>query len=389
MTKGRDTRILEATRGDDDKGLGLSIHQHATWRLESADEGARYAKATAPSSFYTRWGNPTVRRLEDALATLENAQAALATGSGMGAISTALLHYAREDGQRIVTQTNLYSATQELLTGLLADYGVDTVTEDAQDTDAFQDAITPETSAVYLETPSNPLLRVADIQAISQHAHEHDVPVLVDNTFASPVNQTPLDHGADVVLHSATKALGGHSDVTGGALVSDEATIEALWGTYKKLGPTLAPHDAFLVHRGLKTLGLRVERQNENANRLASFLDDHARVQAVHHPSLEHHPGHETATRQMTGYGGILSFEVEGGLEAGKRLLEATDVCLLGVSLGGTETLIQHPASMTHAPLSTHEREQAGIRDGLIRVSCGVENPEDLVQDLSSALEEA
>lgn len=387
MTRGRDTRILEATRSDEDaEGLGLSIEQHATWKLDSAEQGAAYSQADAPTEFYSRWGNPTVRRLEDAVATLEGAQAGLATGSGMGAIATALLHLGRERGKRIVAQSSLYSATQELMTRLMADYGVETVQVETTDTDGLRDAITPETSLVYLETPSNPLLSIADVEAISEAASAHEVPVLVDNTFASPVNQRPLELGADLVLHSATKALGGHSDVTGGVLVGEEATVAEAWKTYKMLGPTLAPNDAFLIHRGLKTLGLRVARQNENAEHLAAFLDEHPKVETVYHPSLAEHPAHDVAKRQMEGFGGILSFEVAGSVEAGRRVLEATEVCLLGVSLGGVETLIQHPASMTHAPLSAEERREAGIADGLIRLSCGIENPEDLRADLEQAL---
>lgn len=387
MSRRRDTRILEATRSDAEaEGLGLSIEQHATWSLESADEGAAYSQATAPTEFYSRWGNPTVRRLEDAIAELEGGEAALAAGSGMGAIATALLHFGRERGKRILAQSSLYSATQELMRRLMGDYGVETLQLSAGDTEAFREELTEETSLVYLETPSNPLLSIADIEAISEAAHEHGVPVLVDNTFASPVNQRPLELGADVVLHSATKALGGHSDVVGGLLVADEETVAECWTTYKMLGPTLGPNDAFLVHRGLKTLGLRIERQNENARTLARLLAEHPRVEAVYHPSLKDHPGHEVAARQMDGFGGILSFEVAGGLEAGRRVLEATEVCLLGVSLGGVETLIQHPATMTHAPLSAEERRAAGISDGLIRLSCGIEDPEDLKADLEAAL---
>jgi methionine-gamma-lyase len=390
VSRGEDTRILEATRGDEDaEGLGLSVEQHATWSLEDAQQGADLSQATAPTEFYARWGNPTVRRLEDAVADLEGGEAALAAGSGMGAIATVLIDVARRGEGPIVAQSNLYSATQELMTRVLDDYGVDTVRVPGGDTDGFAEHITDDTPLVYLETPSNPLLNVADVEAVSELAAEHDVPVVVDNTFASPVNQTPLDLGADVVVHSATKSLGGHSDVTGGLVVADGDRIEQLWTTYKMLGPTLGPQDAFLIHRGLKTLGLRVRRQNMNARRLATVLDEHEAVEQVHHPSLPDHPGHEVAKRQMDGFGGILSFEVAGGVEAGRRVLEATEVCLLGVSLGGVETLVQHPASMTHAPLSDEERREAGISDGLIRVSCGVEDPRDLEDDLRQALEAA
>jgi methionine-gamma-lyase len=303
----------------------------------------------------------------------------------MGAIATALIDQARE-GERIVAQNSLYSATQEMMARLLPDYGVETTFLPGTDVDRFADEITEDTSLVYLETPSNPLLQVADVEAISDIAHEKGVPVFVDNTFASPVNQRPLELGADVVLHSGTKFLAGHSDVTAGGIVADGDTIESMWTTYKMLGPSLAPNDAFLVHRGMKTLHLRVRQQNRNARRLAAFLDQHPKVAEVYHPSLKTHEGHEVAARQMDDFGAILSFEVDGGVEAGRRALEATEVCTLGVSLGGVETLVQHPASMTHAPLSEAERREAGIADGLIRVSVGIEDPEDLQADLGEAL---
>jgi methionine-gamma-lyase len=289
----------------------------------------------------------------------------------------------------IVAQNSLYSATQEMMSRLLPDYGVETTFVPGPDVEAFDEAIGSDTSLVYLETPSNPLLQIADIEAISDIAEDVGVPVFVDNTFASPVNQNPLELGADVVLHSGTKFLAGHSDVTAGAIVADEDAIESMWTTYKMLGPSLAPNDAFLVHRGMKTLHLRVQQQNRNARQLAAFLDDHEAVREVYHPSLETHEGHEVAARQMDGFGAILSFEVDGDVETGRRVLESTEVATLGVSLGGVETLIQHPASMTHAPLSEEERREAGIADGLIRVSVGAEDGDDLVADLDQALTRA
>jgi methionine-gamma-lyase len=383
------TRFLEATQAEaDHAGLGLSIEQSATWSLASAEQGAEFAQASRPEDFYSRWGNPTVARLQEAIADVEGGEAALATSSGMGAIATALIDQARE-GEGIVAQNSLYSATQEMMSRLLPDYGVETTFVPGPDVEAFDEAIGSDTSLVYLETPSNPLLQIADIEAISDIAEDVGVPVFVDNTFASPVNQNPLELGADVVLHSGTKFLAGHSDVTAGAIVADEDAIESMWTTYKMLGPSLAPNDAFLVHRGMKTLHLRVQQQNRNARQLAAFLDDHEAVREVYHPSLETHEGHEVAARQMDGFGAILSFEVDGDVETGRRVLESTEVATLGVSLGGVETLIQHPASMTHAPLSEEERREAGIADGLIRVSVGAEDGDDLVADLDQALTRA
>lgn len=383
----RETRVLDATRSEDpDQGLGLPIEQSATWGLETAAEGAELSRATAPTRFYSRWGNPTVRRVETAVAQLEGAEAALATASGMGAIASALFHVARST-EHVVAQRSLYTATTEIMGRFYDDLGLSTTFVPGTDTDAFQEVITPETGLVYLETPSNPLLEISDIQAISEIAQDQDVPVFVDNTFASPLNQRPLELGATLSLHSATKYLSGHSDVTGGVLCGPEAWVEDIWSTYKLLGPSLAPHDAFLIHRGLKTLALRIERHNENALALAERLAEHPTIERVYHPGLKDHPGHDVAAAQMDGFGGMLSFEVTGGREAGRTVMESVEVCTLGVSLGGVETLIQHPASMTHAPLTAEELEAAGIPQGLIRLSVGVEHAEDLWEDLSTALD--
>ena len=381
-----DTRALAATQGDrGHHGLGLSIEQHATWGLKDAEQGAAFSEAVAPPAFYSRWGNPTVRRVEEAVARLEGAEAALATASGMGAISTALIHLSRTR-KHIVAQRSLYAGTAELLGRVLPEFGVTTELVEGPDTDGFIERITPETAFVYLETPSNPLLEISDIEAVGQAARDHGVPVLVDNTFASPINQRPLELGASLVLHSATKYFGGHSDVTGGVMAGDASLIEGLWKTYKLLGATLAPNDAFLIHRGLKTLALRVRQQTASAGQLATFLDGHAAVERVYYPGLKGHPGHDVAARQMDGFGAMLSFEVAGGFAAAKRVLESVEVATLGVSLGSVETLIQHPASMTHAPLSPAERAAAGIPEGLIRLSVGIEDVADLREDLDRAL---
>lgn len=383
----RETRVLDATRAEDpDQGLGLPIEQSATWGLETAAEGAELSRATAPTRFYSRWGNPTVRRVETAVAELEGAEAALATASGMGAIASALFHVARST-DHVVAQRSLYTATTEILGRCFDDLGLSTTFVPGTDTDAFQEAITPDTGLVYLETPSNPLLEISDIRAISEIAEDQDVPVFVDNTFASPLNQRPLELGATLSLHSATKYLSGHSDVTGGVLCGSEAWVEDIWSTYKLLGPSLAPNEAFLIHRGLKTLALRIERHNENALALAERLTEHPAIERVHHPGLKDHPGHDVAAAQMDGFGGMLSFEVAGGRETGRTVMESVEVCTLGVSLGGVETLIQHPASMTHAPLTPEELAAAGIPQGLIRLSVGVEHVEDLWEDLSTALD--
>lgn len=382
----RFTRAVHAGR-EEGRGLAPGIERSSTFRLESAEEGAGFTQATQPSTFYTRWGNPTNRRLEQRLASLEGAEAGLVTASGMGAISSVLLARA-EEGSRIVAQTSLYSATTELLENVLEPrFGVDVELVPQDDLDAWEEAVTPETDLVYLETPSNPTMVLTDVGAVADLAHEHDALVAVDNTFANPLNQRPLDLGADVVVHSTTKSLGGHSDVTGGAVLCDEAFLEEAWYHYKLLGATADPQASFLVLRGLQTLALRTEQMNRNAQAVAEALEAHDAVARVHYPGLTSHPQHDLAERQMLGFGGMLSFELAGGLEAGRSFVEGVEVATLAVSLGGTETLVEHPATMTHGPLSPEQREAAGIGEGLVRVSAGIEGTGDLVADVERTLD--
>lgn len=282
---------------------------------------------------------------------------------------------------------SLYAATTELLTRHLAKFGVETTFVEPTDPDAFAAAVTDRTRLVYVETPANPTLQLTDLAAAAAAGHEAGATVLADNTFASPVNQRPLDFGVDVVLHSATKYLGGHSDVSGGVVVTrDAALCETIWETYKMLGPTLGPLDAFLVGRGIRTLPLRVRHQNETAQALAEFLEGDGRVAAVHYPGLPSFPQHDLARRQMRGFGGMLAFELVGGYEAALRFVESVEVAALAVSLGGVETLVEHAASMTHGTLTSQERKTAGIPEGLVRVSVGLEDREDLVEDFDAAL---
>lgn len=389
----RDERRLETVVVHPRPGTGHApmappIHQTSTWRLDDSAQGARFAQETAPPEFYHRWGNPTVRLLEDTVAQLEGGEAALCTASGMGAISTAILA-ALGGSHHVACQRAVYSATSEMLTELLPGYGVKHTFWNPQDPGALKAALTPDTKLVYVETPANPTMELTDIAAAAKVAHEAGALVIADNTFATPVNQNPLALGCDAVVHSMTKSLGGHNDVTGGAIVGSKAFVQRAWFAYKILGPSLSPHDAFLVQRGIKTLALRVQRQNENAQALAEFLAAHPKVEAVHYPGLKDFPQHALARKQMRGFGCMMSFEVKGGAAAGKRVAEALRVATLAVSLGGVETLAQHPASMTHGPLSDADRQRAGIRQGLIRVSVGIEHVEDLKQDFAQALARA
>lgn len=383
-----ETLVVHPRPGEGHGPLVEPVYQTSTWRLASAQQGAAFAQATAPEQFYHRWGGPTTRLLEGTLARLEGGEAAIVTASGMGAISTAILA-ALGGSHHVAAQRALYTATNEMLTELLPPFGVRHTFWNPTEPGSLKEAITEDTRLVYIETPANPTMELTDIAAAAKAAHEAGAVCIADNTFATPVNQRPLSHGCDAVVHSMTKYLGGHSDVTGGAIVASQEFIGKAWFDFKILGPCLSPHDAFLVQRGIKTLALRVQRQNDNALALAEFLEEHPKVERVHYPGLKSFPQHHLAKRQMSGFGGMLSFEIKGGHAAGRRFAEAVRVATLAVSLGGVETLVQHPASMTHGPLTDADRERAGIREGLIRVSAGIEHIEDLRDDFRQALGKA
>jgi len=369
--------------------LVTPVFMNSTWRLEDAKQGAAFSAAKAPAAFYTRWGNPTTRDLEDIVARLEGGHAAIATGSGMGAIATAILS-AVKSGDHVVAGQSLYTATTELFTRYLPRFGVTTTFVDPRQKGAWQEAVRAETSLVYTETPANPTMMITDLREAAKAAKSVGAVSMCDNTFATPVNQRPMDHGINVVLHSATKYLGGHSDLTAGVIVApDRRWFERLWFMYKLLGPTLGPLEAFLVRRGIKTLPVRVRQHNKNAMALASFLEDHRKVGAVHYPGLKSFGQHALARRQMDGYGGMLSFTLKGGYRACVRFVEGVKVATLAVSLGGTETLVQHAASMTHGPLTAKERALAGVPQDLVRVSVGLEEIEDLMEDFTQALRRA
>lgn len=367
------------------EALSVPIYQTATFRLPSAAAGARYSDSVAPPELYTRWGNPTLKQLEAALADLEGGGAALVTGSGMAAASLAILTGLKE-GDHVVGGRAAYAGVLQIESELLPRFGIESTLVENTDLRAYRRALRPNTKLILVETPANPTLAVTDLTAVARMARRRGIRTSADNTFATPLNQNPLRLGIDSVFHSATKALSGHSDVSAGVLVGSTAFIRKAWYTMKLLGPVLNPIDAWLVLRGLRTLALRVRRQNENALAVARFLSRHPAVSKVHYPGLPAHPGHRVARRQMAGFGGLLSFELKGGLRAGIRLVESVEVITLAVSLGGVETLIQHPASMTHTMIPKKARESAGITDGLIRFSCGIEDAADLIADLERAL---
>ena len=384
--RGESTRCVHAgSRLATSSSLAPPIYQTATFRLPSARAGARYSDAVAPAELYTRWGNPTLKQLEAGLADLEGGEAALVTSSGMAAASVAILTGLKE-GDHVVGGRAAYAGVLEIENGLLPRFGITSTQVDNTSVEAYRRALRPNTRLILVETPANPTLAVTDLQGVAKLARSRGIRTVADNTFATPVNQNPIQLGIDTVFHSVTKALSGHSDVTAGAIIGSARFIRQAWYEFKLLGPVLNPFDAWLVLRGLRTLSLRAERQSENAMAVARFLARHPAVQQVFYPGLPAHPGHRVAKSQMRRFGGLLSFELKGGYRAGVRMVESVKVITLAVSLGGVETLIQHPASMTHTMIPRREREAAGIRDGLIRFSGGIEDSRDLIADLKQAL---
>jgi len=367
------------------RAVAVPIYQTSTFRFDSCAQGAELTQQVGPTELYTRWGNPTTRALEQAIAAIEGGEAALAFASGMGAGSAAVLA-AVAGGDHIIAANCLYTGMTELFENVLARLGVRTTFVDPSEPTALSAAIRPDTRLIYVETPANPTLQITDLEAVAALGKQHGILTMTDNTWASPWNTRPLALGIDAVVHSATKYLAGHSDVIAGAVVGARAFIDRTWKMLKVFGACLGPHDAFLVHRGLKTLGVRVERQNATTLALARFLHDHRKVERVYYPGLEDHPGHGVARRQMRGFGGMLAFEVEGGIAAGKRVIERLRLVTHAVSLGGTESLAVHAASTTHGPLTEAARLRAGVTPGLIRVSVGLEDLEDLVADFEQAL---
>ncbi|HOX36738.1 MAG TPA: PLP-dependent aspartate aminotransferase family protein [Candidatus Brocadiia bacterium] len=337
---------------------------------------------------YTRCANPTRQGLEENIAALESGTAAWATASGMAAISTVILTL--RSGDHIVAPRDIYGGSFRLMAKVLPGLGIQTSFIDMREPENVSAALRSNTKMVWIETPSNPLLYLTDVEAVTKIAREKGVMTVADNTFATPYFQRPLEQGVDVVVHSTTKYINGHSDVIGGAIIAKDETIARHINLmYRALGTACSPFDAWLVLRGVKTLPQRMEAHQRNAMAIARFLQGHPGVEKVFYPGLESHPQRELAKRQMSGFGGIVSFEVKGGLEAARACLKAVKVFTLAVSLGGVEALIEHAATMSHDAMTPEARARAGITDGLLRCSPGIEHPDDLIEDLSQALESA
>ncbi|MEC7923427.1 MAG: PLP-dependent aspartate aminotransferase family protein [Planctomycetota bacterium] len=368
------------------RGLTPPIFQTSTFTLENLEEGVKMGQAVAPPEFYTRWGNPTTKQFEAVMAELEGSEAALALSSGMGAISALILSLLQA-GDHLLVGRSIYSGVHELANGILPRFGVESSAVDASDLDALAAAITPQTKALIVESPTNPTLEICDLAKVAALCREKQVISIIDNTFATPVNQNPIALGFDAVVHAATKAIGGHSDVTAGVICSTKEIIAGCWGFLKILGASLSPFEAWLLLRGLKTLELRVLQQNASALELARFLESRQDMEKVNYPGLQSHEAHELASAQMSGFGGMLSFELSGGVERGMRFADQLAVIQPAVSLGGAESILQHPASMSHGALGEAELEKAGIAGGLFRLSVGLENTSDLQADLEQALD--
>lgn len=369
--------------------LTTPIYQTSTFVFDSCEQGGRRFAGQEGGYIYTRLGNPTVSVLENKVAALECGEACVAAASGMGAISSALWTIAGA-GKHIVADGTLYGCTFALLNHGMSRYGVEVSFVDTSDLAAVKAALKENTCAVYLETPANPNLKIADIAAVAEIAHTYnpDIKVVCDNTFASPALQNPLTLGADVVVHSATKYLNGHGDVIAGFVVGKADFIGEvrMFGLKDMTGAVMDPFAAYLILRGLKTLEIRMERHCANAKAIAEFLDQHPAVEKVYYPGLKNHVGHDIAARQMKDFGGMLSFEVKGSRAAGTKLVNALHLITVAVSLGDAETLIEHPASMTHSTYTEEELAASGIPGGLIRLSAGLENAEDIIADLEQAL---
>lgn len=385
---GINSRLVHGVYHPDATGaVNVPIYQSSTFAFRNAAHGAALFAGEEDGYIYTRIGNPTIRAFEEGVADLENGAGGVATSSGLGAVST-LYMALLEAGAHMVSTASVYGPSRGLIEKHFSRFGILASFVDTSDLDNLRQAIRPDTRLVYVETPSNPAMQVTDIPGAAKIAHDHGSLLAVDNTFASPYLQKPLDLGADVVLHSVTKFINGHADIVGGILVAkDDEVLQPLRDVMVHMGCNMDPHQAFLVLRGLKTLGIRVERAQAGALAIAKWLNAHPKVQSVRYIGLPSHPQHDLAKRQMRGFGSMISFELKGGLEAGRRLMNHVKLATLAVSLGGVETLIEHPASMTHAAMAKADREAAGFTDGLVRYSVGIEDADDLIADLEQALE--
>lgn len=384
---GFNTKLIHAGAFEEEYGSAtVPIYQTSTFKFKNAQHGADCFSGKSNGYIYTRIGNPTIRAFEQNIAELENGYDGIATSSGMAAISSVYMALLGANGH-IVSSDAVYGPARGVLEQDFSRYNVEATFVNTSKIENIKAAIRPNTKVLYIETPANPTMDITDIAACAKIAKEYNLLLVVDNTFCSPYLQKPLDLGADVVLHSITKFINGHADIVGGVIVAKDPEI------YKKIrhsmvymGCNMDPHQAFMVLRGVKTLSIRIERAQENAIKVAQFLESHPKVAWIKYPGLPSHPQYELGKKQMRGFGSMMSFGLKGGFEAGKTLMDNVHLALLAVSLGGVETLIQHPASMTHAGVSKENKIAAGITDELVRFSVGIEDVEDIIADLTHGL---
>ncbi|MFO8067470.1 MAG: aminotransferase class I/II-fold pyridoxal phosphate-dependent enzyme [Bacteroidales bacterium] len=386
--KGFNTKLIHAGAFEDEFGSAtVPIYQTSTFRFKSAQHGADCFAGKSDGYIYTRIGNPTTRALEKNIAELENGYDGIATSSGMGAVSTIYMALLGA-GAHIVSSDAVYGPARGILEQDFSRFNVEATFVNTSNVENIRKAIKPNTKVLYIETPANPTMELTDIKECSKIAKEHNLLLVVDNTFSSPYLQKPLDLGADVVFHSITKFINGHADIVGGVIVAkDPELYKKIRHSMTYLGCNMDPTQSFMVIRGVKTLAVRIERAQENAMKVAKFLEAHPKVEWIKYPGLESHPQHELAKKQMKGFSSLMSFGLKGGFDAGRKLMDNVHLAMLAVSLGGVETLIQHPASMTHSAVSKENKLAAGITDDLVRLSVGIEDVDDIISDLKIGLD--
>ncbi|MFA6368525.1 MAG: aminotransferase class I/II-fold pyridoxal phosphate-dependent enzyme [Bacteroidales bacterium] len=385
---GFNSQLIHYSGHDDKYGSAtVPIYQTSTFAFDSAEDGAACFAGTKEGYIYTRIGNPTVKALERQIALLEHGYDSVAVSSGMAAVSTVYMALL-SGGDHMISSAAVYGPSRVVMEQHFSRFGVQSSYVNSADVENIKKEIRPNTKMIFIESPANPTMDITDIAACAEIAHSIGAILVVDNTFCSPYLQNPIDMGADVVLHSITKFINGHADIVGGVIIGKEKIIyDKLRTMMVNMGCNMDPHQAYLVIRGLKTLGIRVDRAQENAIEVAKFLENHPKIEWIKYPGLKSFAQKDLVEKQMKGPGTMISFGVKGGLEAGKKLMNNVKMCILAVSLGGIETLIQHPASMTHSKMSPKTREDAGISEGLVRFSVGIENVGDIIGDLRQALE--
>ncbi|RKY88998.1 methionine gamma-lyase [candidate division KSB1 bacterium] len=386
---GLETKVIHAGQEVDPHTgcVTVPIYQTSTFAFKNAEDGAEKFSGKKKGYIYTRIGNPTIKALEECVTVLENGYAGLATSSGMSAVNAVYTAFL-DRGDHIVSTSAVYGPSRVVIEREYSRFGIEYSFVKTENLEEVEKAIKPNTKLLFIETPANPTISITDISGCAEIARKHNIPLVVDNTFMSPYLQRPLELGADIVIHSMTKFLNGHSDVVAGIIITkDKEHYKRLKKVLVNFGGTIDPTQAWLVLRGIKTLVLRVEKSQSNAMKIAEFLENHPKVEWVRYPGLKSHPQYEIAKKQQDGPGALMSFEVKGGIAGGKTVMDNVNIITLAVSLGGIESLIQHPASMTHSTVPKEEREEAGITDGLVRLSVGCEDSKDLIDDLAGALE--